>query len=182
MLIRRRSRPVQEPTPTETQSEPEVAAPQTQVQQLVFRHRQTSGNTPAHKAARTDVARAQINEQLKLIANAEHAIDEAQAAINAAHERVDQLMRSVNLSEHTNGVHVATIEEQFSRQQRTIDPQKFRNSVPNDVFWKSLSISIEKAKDHLSDKEFNRIATVIPGKSMGYTLKINRVKVKKRAA
>lgn len=181
MLIRRRIRPAQTPA-AQTPAEPEVAEPQTQVQQLVFRHRQTSSHTPAHKAARVDVVRTQINEQLKLIANAEHAIDEAQAAITAAHEKVDQLMRSVNLSEHTNGVHVATIEEQFSRQQRTIDPQKFRNAVPNEVFWKSLSISIEKAKDHLSDKEINRIATVVPGKSMGYTLKISRVKVKKRAA
>lgn len=124
-------------------------------------------------------ARKKIDAQLKLIAEAERKIDDAQVQIARAHEDIEQLLRSAKLDSHTDGVRIAELIEKFTRQGRTIDPKKFKAKVTADVFWDSVEVSISKASKHLSEKELNSISDVVPSKSTGYHLVIREAKSKR---
>lgn len=187
LLLRTRTAPITTPVATfrprtrvplaaqvqEQTQEEEVAAP-------VRRLRLTSNNTAASRAALQAPVKLQIDEELKSIAKAERAIDDATVKMDASYAKIDELMRSVGLVEHTNGVHIARIEEQVTKQQRIIDPMKFKNAVPNKVFWKSVSVSIKDALEFLTDSEVNAIAEHIAGKKIGDVLKIKRLPIKSR--
>lgn len=166
MILRTRPTPVQK-------AAAEVVTP-------IRRLRLTSHNTAASRAALQAPLKLQIDEELKSIAKAERAIDEATVKIDASYAKIDSLMRSINLHEHTNGVHVAEIVEQWTKQQRVIDPMKFKNAVPNKLFWKAVSVNIAKAGDYLTEKEINDIADITPGKKTGDVLKIKRLPIKMR--
>ena len=137
-------------------------------------------NSAISREAAASVARELVDAQLKLISEAERQIDAAQEMLTTASREVERLLRSANLSSHCNGVHIAEIVEQFTRQSRTIDPKKFKNRVGDSVFWASIKVSMEAAESHLTEKEINSIADTIPSRSTGYVLKLKRVPVKKR--
>ena len=153
---------------TKTVVQPDIKVP-------VRRLRFTTANNAATRAAKAQVGREEIDELLKLIAEAEYTIDEAVARNDLAHKRIEQIMREHKLSEHSNGRHMATLLEQFSRQGRTIDPKKFRAKVASDDFWKAVSVSIGEAEKILTEKEMIAITDVVPAKSQGWVLKIKKV-------
>ena len=117
-------------------------------------------------------AKQQIQEQLKLISDSEEAIDRATLNINAATDKIDALMREFNFTLQTNGVKTAEIKEAFTRQSRTVSPQKFRNKVTAKDFWNCIEIKISAAEKLLGEKELNGISDVIPSKSLGFVLKV----------
>ena len=123
--------------------------------------------------------RQAILEDLKLISDAEGAIDRAQQTIDASVARIEAKMRDHNLPVMDNGTLIAEIKETFTRQQRTLDPKKFRSKVTNAQFWDCIEVSVSKASAYLGDKELNSIADVVPAKSLGYSLKIKPLKAKK---
>lgn len=108
----------------------------------------------------------------------EDVIDNTVAELERANGEIEQLMRANNLASHTDGHYVTEIYEAVSRQSRTIDPKKFRNSVGDSAFWDSIEVSITKAKKHLSEKELDHISDVIPPKSQGYKYRIKKRDVK----
>jgi hypothetical protein len=154
---------------------PTVAA--TQVVRAVPR----SANSAITREIQARLAKEEINQQLKLIANAEAAIDDAQEAIELAYLVIERKLRDSNLISHSNGVYLAEIVEQFTRQSRTVNPKKFRTQVTADVFWDSVSVDVGKALKHLSDKELTKIADVVPGKSTGHVLKVKKLEPKRRS-
>lgn len=122
--------------------------------------------------------RATMLEQLKLISDAEAAIDAAQANIDAAHAKVEELMRAHKMSTFDNGALIAEILETFSRQSRKVDPKIFRSKVTADEFWQCVSVDVTKAEEVMGKRALNGIADVTPAKSTGYVLKIRPMKKK----
>lgn len=166
-----------------TRTRPTVPATETkeEVQSPPARRLRTQGaNTAATRAPLIRAAKEAIEQQLRLIAKAEAAIDQAQAAISNAHGIIEDRMRDVNLSEHAYGVHIARLVEVFSNQRVHIDPKKFRAKVANDVFWDSISVLVTQARAHLNEKEILAIADVVPPVSQGIRLKVERIEVKVR--
>lgn len=181
LLIRRRpTAPAPAPAPAATvlrrtrpTSAPVVALPS--APQAPGRlHRVTSKNTAHTRAAAAAAARTRIDEILKLIAMHEDTIDNAVAELEKANGEIEHLMRQNNLGTHTDGHYITEIYEAVSRQSRTIDPKKFRNSVGDAAFWDSIEVSVGKAKKHLSEKELDHISDVVPPKSQGYKYRIKR--------
>lgn len=117
-------------------------------------------------------------EQLKLISDAHAAIESAQANIDTAHAKLEALMREHKMATFDNGALIAEIQEQFSRQKRTVDPKIFRSKVTADDFWKCVSVDITKAEQFMGARALNGIADVVPSKSTGHVLKIRELKRK----
>ena len=124
-------------------------------------------------------ARKKIEVQLKLIAESERQIDDAQVQIARAHEDIEQLLRAAKLDSHTDGIRIAELIEKFTRQGRTIDAKKFKAKVPADTFWACIDVSITRAGENLSQKELDSISEVVPSRSTGYHLVVREVKAKK---
>jgi lipoate-protein ligase B len=159
LMLVRRTKPVTTPT-----------------RQLRF----TSVDNAASREKAKAAARVKIDEQLKLISDAEATIDKAQEQIQRCHVEIEELLRGANMTYHSDGQSVAELLEQFTRQSRTIHPQKFRNKVTNEIFWKCAQISVTEALKFLTDREVNDLSDVIEPKSMGTVLKIKKMAVKRR--
>jgi len=157
-----------------------IAARTDKAKTLVLRTSLAREEGANQKFAKEASARKRIDEQLKLISKAEHQIDEATQALNDATETVHAILNDANLLEHTNGVHLAKIVEQWSNQKTFVDPKSFRAKVNNEIFWSSIDVALGKARQHLTEKELLDIADVTPGQLMGKRLKIERCKIKTR--
>lgn len=183
MILRRRREPVA-PAPT-TPVRRMLVRPRS-AEEILKRaalrtpHAVTEDSAPARDAA-VKRAQAVIDGQLKLISDAYDRIDAAHAEVVQAHKIIEAQLRLVNLEHHTDGVYYAELKEQWTRQTRDIDPKKYRTKVSNDAFWGSITVSVTKAGEFLTDREINEISDVVPGKMTGYALKVEKVeRVKKR--
>lgn len=156
------------------------SVPKPELNVPVRRLRFTTANNAATRAAKARVGREEIDQLLKLIAESEYQIDEAVARNELAYKRIEEILREHNLSEHSNGVHRAFLEQVFTRQTRTIDPKKFRAAVASDDFWKAVSVSISVAETMLTEKEMNAITDVVPAKANGYVFKCKKVERRTR--
>lgn len=135
-------------------------------------------NTAAAQAAREQSARVTLEEDLQSIANVEAEIDVLLEKLGGFHKKVEQTLRDSRMSSYSNGVHVAKLEETFSQQRATVDPKRFKAQVTDKDFWECVSVQVGKAKEVLGEKEFFRIADVVPGKSNGIAFTLKAVKKK----
>ena len=117
-------------------------------------------------------AKAKAYNALKDIAEAEKMIDRAQEKMGSAYEMLDALMRQFKWPIIDDGEYIVKLSETYSNQVRKVDAQKFRNAVTNDQFWKSIDVSITRAKEFLTDKEITALSDVIPSVSQGFKLKV----------
>lgn len=122
-----------------------------------------------------------VEAQLKLISEADTAIDTAVATREQALKVIEAQLKLGKLDFHTDGSYLAEIVDQWTKQSRDIDPQKFRAKVSNEVFWSSIKVSVTLAEKHLTDKELGEIADVVPGKLVGQVLKVRKLGPKTRA-
>jgi hypothetical protein len=144
------------------------------------KRRQVIAGSATDLFQRTEKVKIEVERQLKSISDAYAAIDQAQAAAETAMKIVEAQLRSVNLKSHSDGMYVAELAEVWTRQSTKIDPKKFRAHVEADVFWESIKVSIEKAKEYLSEKELVGISDIEPSKLTGVFLKVNKVKRPKK--
>lgn len=145
------------------------------------RLRVTSVNAAVFREARAQEAKAKIDAQLKLVSEAEAAIDEAQAKLAEAYKLIEAQLKLADLTIHSDGVYIAELKEQWTNQTRDIDPKKFRNKVEAEVFWNSIAVSVTKAKQFLSERELNDISDVKPGVKVGVLLKVKKIEPKRRS-
>ena len=136
--------------------------------------------TASDKSRMVAKAKQAIEEQLKLISKSEETIDAATEQIKQAYKVVEAQLKLADLTCHSYEDHVAEIVEQWTNQSRNIDPKKFRNKVTAEVFWDSIEVSLTKAKAHLTEKEINEIADVVPSQFKGKVLKIKKLGAVKR--
>ena len=182
MLIRRSRTAAAQPL-RRTQVAP-VEKPQPTKEVPATKLRQVTTNNAAARERMQNEARKVVEAELKLISKAEHAIDLATAQISLSHERMKDAMFAAGLQVHEcatdYGQYIAEIVEQWTKQSRTIDPQKFRNKVTNDVFWGCIGVMIGAAKEHLTEKEINDLSDVVPSQFVGRNLKVQKVEPKRR--
>lgn len=176
MLVRRRPATVEPEQTTAPQQRAEARPVQT-----IRRLRVTSVNAAIHRASIESAAKQKIDEQLKLVSEAERQIDDAQVVIAQAYKMIDAQLRLMNPRIHSNGSYIAEIKEQWTNQTMDIDPKKFRNKVSDDAFWGSISVSVMKAKNFLTKIEIENIADVKPGVKIGEVLKVHKIEPKKRS-
>lgn len=174
LVLRRRSALVAKPAPV-------AASPTIAVHQPQRRLRVTSVNAAVFREARAQEARTKIDAQLKLVSEAEAAIDAAHTKLEEAYKMIEAQMKLADLQVHSNGGYIAEIKEQWTNQTRDIDPKKFRNRVAAEVFWGSISVSVTKAKNFLSERELNDISDVKPGQLVGHVLKVKKIEPKRRS-
>lgn len=173
MLVRRRA--------TVEPQQITIPKPAPTVIPTIRRLRVTSVNAAVHRSATEAAAKLKIDEQLKLISDAERQIDDAQIVIAQAYKMIEAQLRLANLTLHSNGAYVAEIKEQWTNQSTDIDPKKFRNRVSDEAFWGSINVSVTKAKTFLTVIELQQIADVTPGRKTGETLKVSKIEPKKRS-
>ncbi len=123
--------------------------------------------------------RIMVDKYLKSISEDEHIIDMATARLSEAYAEIQKLLEAANIDSHSNGVHLAEIVEQWTRQGRTVKPQTLRNHVTNEVFWKSLDVSLGRLGEHLTATEINAIADIVPSTFVGKVLKVKKIEPKK---
>ena len=116
--------------------------------------------------------KASILEDLKLIAKNNATIDAVTASTQQAHARIEALMKEHKMGAQTDGKLVAELVDQFTKESRYVDPQRFYNAVHEDDFWPCISVSITEAKKVMAEKELNKIAKITPAKFTGTVLKI----------
>lgn len=136
-------------------------------------------NNASTREQAAKAARERIDQHMLRLAEVHRLMDELSDEQDTLHARIEDELRGANLSEHSDGVYRATVEEVFSRQTTTIDPKKFRAKVADRTFWETVEVPVGKAKGVMSLKEYNEIADVVSGKSMGYVFKIKPVERKK---
>lgn len=117
-----------------------------------------------------------ILDDLKSIAKHHAVIDSSTAAIAESTARIEALMKEHKLPPQTDGKLLAELVDQYTKESRTIDPQRFYNSVHEDDFWPCISVSITEAKKVMAEKELDKIATKIPAKLTGTIVKIKEFK------
>jgi hypothetical protein len=120
-------------------------------------------------------AKADIAEKLKLISQAYAEIDAATASIDEMSKVIEARLRSVNMTEYSDGVLRAGIDDVFSRQSTYMDPKKFRNAVESDAFWSSIKVVLAEASKHLSKTELARLSDVTPGAKIGSSFSVKPV-------
>jgi hypothetical protein len=187
LVTRQKAAPAKAVTPAKTQGRAAVKAatktvakPEVEIPTAPRRLRVTSSNTAMETARMVMRAKAAIEEQLKVISKSEEEIDVAKAGIDQANKVIEAQLKLADLTHHTDGVYLAEIVEQWTNQSRNIDPQKFKNKVTNEVFWASIEVSLTKAKTHLTEKELNEIADVVPSQFKGRALKVKKLGPQKR--
>lgn len=125
-------------------------------------------------------AKADIADKLKAISNAYKEIDEATARIDACSKVIEARLKSVNMTEFSDGVLRAAIEDTYSRQSTYIDPKKFRAAVESEQFWSSVKVILEEASKHLSKTELAKLSDVTPGKKTGTRFTVKPVDSKRK--
>lgn len=83
-------------------------------------------------------------------------------------------MKRLGLKEHINGRCDAEIVRPAGRSKTEIDPREYHEALAEDeeAFYDSISVSVGKAKEHLSGKELSNVSRVTPAKSGEPTLKL----------
>lgn len=116
---------------------------------------------------------------LKLIADADDAIDRAVAEREAAMEVIEDTMRKNKLVYVQGARKFAELKEKFSRQSRVVDPKRYRAQVTQEDFFKSIKVNIEAASQFLGEKELNAVSDIKRAESLGVQLVVDDNKKKK---
>lgn len=128
-------------------------------------------------ARAADTAKTDIAEKLKLISQNNAIIDDAKMETDKLTAEIDELMRKHKLNGITDGKLVAELVEQFTRESRFIDPQRFHAACVREAdFWACIEVMVTKAKEVMGTKELDKISKITPSKSQGVVLKIKEYK------
>lgn len=177
MNLIRRARPVAAPAKSTTTVEHAPLAPRPALRSAPPQGRLRT--TSAH-VREYGVAREEILALLKLISDSNAAIDAAKANADAAHDKIDALMRLHKIDSIDDGHLSAQLRETFSRQGRALDPKRFRAQVTQDVFFECVSVSLAKAQEHMGEKALNAICDITPATSLGVSLSITEIRRKRK--
>lgn len=108
-----------------------------------------------------------LNGMLYSIAATEDQILALQAQSVQLRDDTFKEMKRLGLKEQKNGRCDAEIVRPAGRSQTKIDPREYQEAVADDeAFYDSVSVSVTKAKEHLSGKELaavSRITAAVPG-------------------
>ena len=108
------------------------------------------------------------SEKLKLdtltreMRDAQRSIDAAQRVLALKCKEAFETMRAAKIDSHSCAQGDLKIKVPSGRSSTYIAPKEFHEMVDDDEFYESVSVSVTKARKHLSGKEINEIAKVTP--------------------
>ncbi len=123
-----------------------------------------------------------LNGMLYSIAATEEQILALQAQAVQLHEETFKEMKRLGLKEQKNGRCDAEIVRPAGRSKTEIDPREYQEAVDDDAFYDSVSVSISKAKEHLSGKELAAVSKVTPATPGNPVLKVKITPAKQEDA
>ncbi len=123
-----------------------------------------------------------LDGMLHSIAAKEETIIAMSAQVVSMREEAFKEMKRLGLKEHKNGRVEAAIVRPAGRSKTEIDAREYHEAViDDDIFYDSITVSVSKAKEHLSGKELNNVATVTPAKPGDPMLKLKIIPQAKEA-
>lgn len=124
-----------------------------------------------------------LNGVLYSLAATEEHILALQADASQYRDDAFKEMKRLGIKEHKNGRCDAEIVRPAGRSSTKIDPCEYHQAVGSDeAFYDSVSVSVGKAKEHLSGKELANVSTVTPAKAGEPVLKTKITPAKKEDA
>jgi hypothetical protein len=124
-----------------------------------------------------------LNGMLYSIAATEEQILALQASSVQLRDDTFKEMKRLGLKEQKNGRCDATIVRPAGRSQTKIDPREYQEAVADeDAFYDSISVSVTKAKEHLSGKELANVSKVTPAVPGTPVLKVKIIPAKQEDA
>lgn len=124
-----------------------------------------------------------LNGVLYSIAATEEHILSLQADASRLRDDAFKEMKRLGLKEHKNGRCDAEIVRPSGRSKTEIDPREYQEAVTDDdAFYDSISVSVSKAKEHLSGKELAAVSKVTPASPGDPTLKLKIIPAKQEDA
>ena len=124
-----------------------------------------------------------LNGMLYSIAATEEQILALQAQSVQLRDETFKEMKRLGLKEQKNGRCDAEIVRPAGRSKTEIDPREYQEAVQDeDAFYDSISVSVSKAKEHLSGKELSSVSKVTPATPGNPTLKVKIIPAKQEDA
>lgn len=112
-----------------------------------------------------------LDDLTKKMARIEAKMKAEQREFQLLHEKAFATMRAAKVDTHSCPHGDLKIKVSNGRSSTYISPKEYWAAVEEDAFFASVSVSVTKAKEHLSGKELNEIAEVTPGVKGPPTLK-----------
>ncbi len=124
-----------------------------------------------------------LNGMLYDIAATMDSIEAQGARLVQMKEDAFKEMKRLGLKEQKNGRCDAEIVRPSGRSSTLIDPREYQEAVADDdAFFDSISVSVTKAKDHLSGKELAAVSKVTPAVPGQPALKVKVIPLAKEDA
>ncbi len=123
-----------------------------------------------------------LNGMLYSIAATEEQILALQAQSVQLRDETFKEMKRLGLKEQKNGRCDAEIVRPAGRSKTEIDAREYQEAVDDDAFYDSISVSVSKAKEHLSGKELAGVSKVTPATPGNPTLKVKIIPAKQEDA
>jgi uncharacterized protein YigA (DUF484 family) len=122
-----------------------------------------------------------MEEKLQSIANTMAEIDDLQMELQSLQAQLFMEMKEHKVPNIEIEKAVANVTRKMGKASNSIDPKKFFNAVAREDFFTAVSVSITKAKEVLSGKEYEKLVTHTPGKLGDEVLEIKLKKDGKRS-
>ncbi len=94
---------------------------------------------------------------------AQRQIDAAKRTLDLKSKEAFETMRAAKINSHSCAQGDLKIKVPSGRSSTTIKPREFHELVDDDEFYDCVSVSVTKARNVISGKEINEVATVTPG-------------------
>src|SRR5471030_73508 len=132
----------------------------------------------AEASSEVDVEGIKLQIYQKLDAYNVHAavVEERAAYMSSLKGEIEALLAAGKLPGITDGKWRAEIKEKFSKQTRSVDAAELFESMPLDTFLACVSVSITALKDHMGEKEIDKISKKVGAVSQGHEMTLTRVK------
>ena len=124
--------------------------------------RSTTKRLAAQKVAGTDV-KLKLDTLTCEMRAAQRQIDAAKRTLDLRSKEAFETMRAAKLTTHSCAQGDLKIKVPSGRSSTTIKPREFHDLVVDDDFYDCVSVSVTKARNVISGKEINEVATVTPG-------------------
>lgn len=130
------------------------------------------------KTASKAVSKPILDKRIEEYMAARQTLMQAQNTISDLEESMYLAMKTNGLSEYSHaGVKLSEVESKTNKS-TTIDPRKYYDAVEDlEEFLDTITVPVTKARKVLSEREIEKIATVVEGRVTGKKLKIALPKV-----
>lgn len=151
----------------------------------MIRRTRTTARTSVAAARRTRPAPVpkidyaeEVQERLQTIANLERQMEDLQRQKAVVEEEIKEYYTRSGEELISDGIYEVKKFTPMGRSSTLIDPQKFKKFAGDEAFWKCCKIGVTEAREFVSEKEMQKVATIVPGKAGKPEIVITKLKKK----